>query len=322
MSSNLYQTLNEIVTRIRDKNLSDQENPLPDSDTAYKELLGDLVESSDRLYYFLRILNTAHYLFFIKIVEPDEAHGIRGIDGYVVAEQSVLEAAYEISARKLEKIYEVQFHQHKSTQSIIHEMFHELARYKNTPLGQALNVVVMLQQYQSVLREEADEYTEEAKYKKLVEQLPEITMSSEAGASASFLKSDDFSDEDESDAQDEQSDEDSNRRATDTPEYLEIENMDLSGKWGQAVENYGVQFLIRVHLRKNEYGEIKKLIKQHRIAREKDLRFLRDTLRKMEERIDPVHPHYRYRSEIAELRRMAQFKISQIFLARKELENH
>ncbi|GIX43157.1 MAG: hypothetical protein KatS3mg129_2890 [Leptospiraceae bacterium] len=96
--------------------------------------------------------------------------------------------------------------------------------------------------------------------------------------------------------------------------------MNLSGNWGKAVEKFGVQFLIRVHLRKFEFDILKKLLLQKRIAKEEDLIFLRDSLRKMEERSLFDKELKKYLNDIKELKRIAQIKINQFHLIRKKYE--
>ncbi len=312
----LASTLEEIVRRIRDCNLTNSDDPLPYSDSVYKLMMSDIIESADRLNYHLRVLSDAHYIFGLKITEDDEAHNMKGLTGYVVAEESVINVALDKSSKKLERLYEVEFRKLRSASAIIHELFPQMSKYKNTPIGQALNSTVMLQQYISVIKESAEEYTESFKEKRLNEILPELSRNT----TNLLISEDDFDEEDnlESNGGIAGTTEADTRRAIDMPEYLEIEKMDLSGKWGEAVSKYSVQFLLRIHMRKHEFHNIKILIKQHRVAREADLRFLRDSLKKIEDRMDLTSPEYRYRNEITDLRRLTQSKLNQIFIARKE----
>jgi hypothetical protein len=84
------------------------------------------------------------------------------------------------------------------------------------------------------------------------------------------------------------------RRATDTPSGAEAEQMDLSGDWGRAVNKFGVEFLLRIHFRKNEFNKIKYLVNTRRVAREADLLFVRDTVRTLQARaLDQQDPELR-----------------------------
>ncbi len=326
MAASLLPTLHELVNRIRSHSISDQDNPIPDSDSIYKELAGDLSENSDRLLFMLRILNEAHSIFILKLVEPDLTHNVKGLDGYVVAEEGILGTVLINRSHHLERIYEKQFKTYKGKSGIIRDLFPQIRQYKNTPIGKAMNEVVMLEQFLSLMKATPEQFTTEWKENKLNELLPEITgKKHESAVTTEYAEDMDVdAPATEVDAAGEtrevhQQVSGPPRRAIDMPEYLEIEEMNLSGKWGETVARYGVQFLVRIHLRKNEFAEVKKLIRMKRIAREKDLRYIRDTIRNMESRLDMLSPLYRYRQEIAELRRLAQFKLNQIIVARQTL---
>ena len=109
------------------------------------------------------------------------------------------------------------------------------------------------------------------------------------------------------------------RRAVDSSELTKLEEMNRSGKWGEAVDRFGVQFLVRVHLRKYEFKQVRQLIRAQRIAREEDLRFVRDTLRTMEQRFDVDPRLIEFRTDMTELRRMAQMRLNKIVMLKKEL---
>jgi hypothetical protein len=100
-------------------------------------------------------------------------------------------------------------------------------------------------------------------------------------------------------------------RAADSPEAATLRNVNLRGEWGRVVRMYGVQFIVRVHLRKHEFGLVTQLIREKRIAQEQDLRYIRDLVRTMESRatLDPVLKSHL--PSIAELRKAAQVSMIQ-----------
>lgn len=100
-------------------------------------------------------------------------------------------------------------------------------------------------------------------------------------------------------------------RAVDSPAAAALKQMNLRGEWGRVVRQYGVQFVVRVHLRKHEFDLVTQLIREKQIVQEPDLRYIRDTVRTMESRavVDPVLK--RYLPSIAELRKTAQFRMIQ-----------
>lgn len=107
-------------------------------------------------------------------------------------------------------------------------------------------------------------------------------------------------------------------RATDNAEFMKIQEMNRSGNWGKAVDKFGVQFLLRIHFRKYEFDKVRHLLKTRKIAREEDVRFIRDTLRLMEGRTH-IDPQLNYHlAKMADLRRMAQLRLNQIQLLKKK----
>lgn len=79
----------EIVRRIKKINLGDLNQPIPTSEILHKKHMHDLC-GEDLLEQYLEILKEAHYIFIIRIVDPNETSLPRGISGYVVTETSVV----------------------------------------------------------------------------------------------------------------------------------------------------------------------------------------------------------------------------------------
>ena len=301
--------LQDIVEHIRKVNKSKDGPRIPTSDELVRQLSAEYALEPDTIRYYLRVLSDAHYIITIHIVEADERLMIAGTNGYVVAEQSLLDEVRSYSYRILEQTYEAQFYRRKQATLIIREMMTDIKRYNNTPLGKTLNAALMLQQYESVIESHEGEFTDQWKSSRLAELVPGLHHDPNQAAMAPTLTGADdafIPAEGES------------HRAVDSELYRNLEKMDLSGSWGKAVNKYGVNFLLRIHLRKYEFDRIRKLIKQKKVARYEDLRFVRDSLRKMEDRKfdDPMLQYYQ--NDMTELRRLAQIKLNQITLARQQ----
>lgn len=324
MTEDIKAKLVSIVDRIREVNLTQDQDFIPLSDTIYKRLLSDIAESEDRLFYYLRILHEAHFLFRIHIIEADERLKVYGLDGFVVAEESVVQIVRDKSSMLLETIYEGEFRKKRSSSTIIHELILKIQQYRGTPMGKALNAVVMIQQFQQLMKEKPNEYQNDWRNTKLDEltrgMSKGVVQGKTEGESVDLGESeDDFGEGEVRDEPLEAEPSIVGRRAVDTESYLELEKMDLSGAWGGAVEKFGVNFLLRVHLRKHEFALLRKLIKQKRIAREKDLRFIRDTLRTLETRAEEEPGLMADLHEMKELRRMAQLRLNQIFIMKRDM---
>jgi len=250
--------------------------------------------------FYLRILSEAHYLFTIRLVEPDDRLLIHGLETYVSAEIPVLAKLKEVAYSELELAYEGQYYKRKQASQIVREMIGTARQFNNTPMGKSLNLSMMLQQYEQFMATRFVEFSETWKANKLQELLPEL-----ASEPRPVLNT----------ATDAQT---TARRAADSEHVARIEEMNRSGKWGEAVTKFGVEFLVRVHLRKYEFDRVRQLIKQHKIASEKDLRFVRDTIKIMEGRLEQDPTLRNHLDDMTELRRLAQLRMNQIILAKKE----
>lgn len=300
----LWEDLMMIVDRIRDANADPKKQLMPTSDMIYKRMMSDIVDSDTKLKFYLRSLTEAHFLFTLHVVESDERLNIAGVDSYLAAEVGVLAALREKAYRELETLYEGQFYKRKQALVIIREMVPEAKKYNNTPFGKSLNVAVMLQQFEHLLTMVFHEYTETWKKAKLRELIPELggVLDFESGTGGGI--SHDF---------------EPSKRAVDSDAVAKLETMDLTGKWGAAVERYGVEFLLRIHFRKYEFDRVKSLIKQKKIAKEKDLKYVRETIRMMlDTRLDEDTRLKFYEPLMHELLRLTQMRINQILIAKKE----
>lgn len=289
----------EIVQRLRSANEEGKRGSIPSSDTVYRQHLSDLVENEERMRFYLRILTEAHYIFTVHLVEPDERLLIHGLDAYIVCDVAIIMRLKEMAYNELELAYEGQYYRRKQGTMIVRELVGNARQFNNTPLGKALNLGMMLQQYEQFLANHFAEFTDAWKYQKLVSIFPDVLQEERdpAAGPAAVV-----------------------RRAADSEQARKIEEMDRTGKWGQAVQKFGVEFLVRIHLRKYEFDRVKQLIKQHKIASEKDLRFIRDTLRKMEGRLDADPTLKQHLETMTDLRRLAQLRMNQVILARREGE--
>ena len=359
-----HAVLMEIVKRVKEINQGDGKKPgvIPTSDDMYRKHLSDIVESKDKLEFYVRLLFESHYLLQITLVEADERLLVNGIHGYVVAEAGPIDSLIEFYDTQLETAYEQHFYRRRAVATIIRELLPQARTFNNTDLGRALNVSVMLHQFAQLLRAEYAEFTDMFKRRKLQEIMPDLVMGEEehaddedglgmAGTADSAADIDAVESAPEimpqeagADAIEVQAgipslgeeDPDSDaealgaapppepapitpaKRAVDTVLGRDVQQMDKSGRWGEAVNRYGVEFLVRIHLRKYEFEKLRWLIRSGRIVREQDLRFIRDSLRKMEGRFNEDPALNRYSKDMAEVKRAAQVRLNAIHQMKKQ----
>lgn len=363
------QLCSEILSRLRDYNANEKNSfRLMTSDDIYRKHMANLVKSSEQLDDYLQALSEAHYLFRLKIVEPDEQRKVPGVYAYLAAELPVIGKLRMWADSYLEGLYETQFYRRKQAMPILRELIPESRRFNSTELGRGLNVASMLLQYEKLIVEAFGEFTDGWKWKTLKsylltgalasdEDIAEFEAlgpgpqkrfgldankpipadspdqeNSESGAgdgsavSGLSIERPTLSSESAAGMAANQAappagefDLDPRRRAVDLAELDEIQAMDLSGGWGQAVKKYGVQFLVRVHLRKYEFDTLRSLIRGGRMSHENDLRYVRDAIRKMQGRLDEDPALRRFPKEMAELRRLAQVRLNRIYEVKRRL---
>ena len=312
------------VSQIETANREMGDNAIITSDELFRLQFKDQFASESVLRDGLKLLRDAHYLFIIHIIEADEHLKVPGVDGYVIAKADVIDALISEFSKRLERIYETQFQKRKGAAMIIRELMPVVKQYNRTPLGRELNVTIMLNQYRRLLNEMSAEYDENWKQNKLAQLLHSDHSFGGGGIQLheTFIDTDvteiqEF--DEESVTQQPATSASSIRRAIDTPEYKELSQMDMSGSWGKAVEKYGVTFLIRIHLRKLELKQVRQLVEQRRITREEDLRYLRDSLRVMEERFFLDRSMTHQIEPVRELKRLVQLRLNQFSILRKNV---
>ena len=378
------QNCSEILSRLRAFNADEKRAfRLMTSDDIYRKHMADLVRSSEQLDNLLQALSDAHYVFRLKVVEPDEQRRVPGVYAYLAAELPLIGKLRGWADKYLEAAYEQQFYRRKQAMPILRELIPESRKYNSTELGRGLNIASMLLQYEKLIVEAFGEFTDGWRWRRLKSALLESALISDDEIEAyearfgpepqkRFGQSEGVATNAESETQAAASDASEpevgglldgsvpsghaaelfdsendppgggramdapvvpgaahgsagtsggapRRRAVDEAELVQIQAMNLSGGWGVAVERYGVQFLIRIHLRKYEFDTLRSLIRGGRIAREEDLRFLRDSLRKMQGRLDADPTLKLFLKAMAEVRRLAPVRLNRIYEVKRRL---
>lgn len=280
----------ELAEMIRKENLESREK-IPTSDTHLRVWSSQLSRSEEDLRKLLTALRDSHYIFIVSIVAPDPNLFVYGEDAYVFAEPFILNELKRHSEETLEKLYEASNYKRKSAFQITRELFPKIKEFNNTPLGRSINLSVMLEEFQRMLTAQSYEYTDQWRRTKLQEIFKDEVIASEELANAAIK------------------DYDPTKRAVDQlKEQTPKEKVDQN--WVKAKENFSTEFLLRVHFRKYEFDVVKKLIQSGKLKDEKDIKYVRDTLQLMENRMDQDNLLKRYATEMVELRRYAQAKLN------------
>ncbi|XDD41886.1 hypothetical protein AB3N58_11325 [Leptospira sp. WS60.C2] len=283
----------DLADIIRKENVESREK-IPTSDTHLRIWSSQLARSEEDIRKLLTALRDSHYIFIVTIVSPDPNLFVYGEDAYVYAEPFILNELKKHSEETLEKQYEASNYKRKSAFQITRELFPKIKEFNNTPLGRAINLSVMLEEFQRMLTAQSYEYTDQWRRNKLQEIFKdEVLVAEELANSANFR------------------DNDATKRAVDQlKEQTPKEKIDSN--WVKAKENFSTEFLLRVHFRKYEFDIVKKLIQSGKLKEEKDIKYVRDTIQLMESRMEQDNLLRRYANEMIELRRYAQAKLNMI----------
>ncbi|MDX1957147.1 MAG: hypothetical protein SFU98_01170 [Leptospiraceae bacterium] len=271
----------EIANFIKEENLKGKER-IPASDTFVRKMVNYFDKPVDEILFYLDQLRETHYIFTFSLVQPDPSIFVQGVDGYIYAEQSILNELKHYSENKLGQVYESNFYKKKTGFQILREMLPRMKEYNNTPFGRALAEAKYIEEYVKIVSANAFEYTDSWKKEKLFK----------------LYRDDEI-------------------KVDSTEEENELNNAKSrepipNTKWGRAVHQFSTEFLLRIHLRKYEFEVIRKLISTGKIGELDHIVFIRDSIIQLEKMHD-TDPILKYHKEkMIELRRVCQGKINHI----------
>jgi len=280
----------ELAELIKKENLEGKDR-IPTSDTFIRIWSSNLGRNEEDIRKILTSLRESHFIFVVNIVAPDPNLFVYGEEAYIFTELEILNELKRAAEENLERLYESSNYKRKSAFQISRELFPKIKEYNNTPLGRAINVVVMLEEYTRILLSSSFEYTDQWRLNKIQDiYSDEIGATMEESVPAPTATDP--------------------KRAVDSIKEGTKEKIDPS--WSKATQNFSVEFLLRVHFRKYEFDIIKKLIQTGKIRDEKELKYIRDTLLLMETRTDVDRLLKRYIEDMVELRRYCQAKLNML----------
>jgi hypothetical protein len=286
MATSHIRTLQDIANQIKEENQKGKDR-IPSSETFIKKMMTQHSKSSEEIFAYLEQLRELHFIFVISLVQPDADLYLQAINGYVYADPIILNEVKHQSEQKLVAAYENTLYKRKSAFQITRELFTKVKEFNNTPLGIALNETVMIEEYIRIISANAFEYSDSWRKEKLYKLFKD-----ESGVT-SF---DEFSETEES----------SGNANPEKHRYVDPGN----SKWSKAVNQFSIEFLVKIHFRKYEFDIVKKLINTSKITMIEDLMFVRNTLKDLEKNLDKDTILKYHLDKIIELRRIAQGKIN------------
>lgn len=281
MASSLKQ-IQELAYFIKEENVRGRER-IPTSDTVIKKFASQFDKTPEEILKYMEQLKETHFIFSFAVVVEDPALFVQPVYAYVFSDQNIVTDLKHISEMKLASMYENMFYKKKSGVQAAKDLMQRIKDFNNTDIGRVIYEVNYLNEYLRIIQTNAFEYTDSWKKEKLLK-----LYRSEADASNSQNSALDLIGK------------------SDLNSKKELVN----SKWGRAVHQFSVQFLIRIHFRKYEFDIVRKLLMTGKVTELEDFVYIRDTVKELE-KMNNGDPILKYHSDkLLELRRIAQAKIN------------
>ncbi|MBN2159945.1 MAG: hypothetical protein JW807_11165 [Spirochaetes bacterium] len=291
----LEQLLNTIYADIRKRNTGRGLQAIPCSD----EFFGTIAKSYSLVPFaipkLIKILVDSHKIFSFKLADADRKQRTARIDGFVVTEGPIIKSLLDFLNDELVRAYSQEFSAKYSVERIIKEILPKLDAYNNTHLGRTTNIVISLMGFQSTLERNIMQYGQKWQEKQMREEIeksdPISSFIDSKGAMTASVK-------------DEESYDDSHRRATDTQKYEELKKYMSKNSIGKTINVYGVEFYTRVCFREYQFLLVQKLIEDGHIHKREDLNDVKTLLRKTRSNSDQDTNLQKYAHDINDLEKL------------------
>jgi hypothetical protein len=281
MASTLKQ-IQEIAYYIKEENLRGRER-IPTSEVIIKKFASQYEKTPEEIFKYLEQLKETHFIFSFTVVVEDPALFVQPVYAYVFSDQTIVGDLKHISEMKLASMYENMFYKKKSGMQAAKDLMQRIKDFNNTDIGRVIYEVNYLNEYHRIIQTNAFEYTESWKKEKLLKLYRAEAEASNNQNSAMDLLG-----------------------KSDTGTKKEM----INSKWGRAVHQFSVKFLIRIHFRKYEFDVVRKLLMTSKITELDDFIYIRNTVKELE-KMNNGDPILKYHSDkLLELRRIAQAKIN------------
>jgi hypothetical protein len=313
---NLTQKLVEdIFLAISRENTELSVQAIPHSDTFLKQVQSEMGVSPESARLAIKLLADSHKIFVMEIVADDSRHNIDRVEGFIIAELDTVVALKGYFQDILCKIYEKQFHKYLMVHQVIKEVFPIIKSFNNTELGQMTNKTMMLMEYERLLEKKPYEYSADWKENTLHElaqregftyvpsdgvvlnkqgqqsEDPSVELSSFVSNTGSFSAGGSFA------------------RAVDSPAYKEFSEKRDRYPLQRILNIYGLDFFVKVYLRKYEFHYLKKIIEDRQITRKNDLLLIKSMIDTTKSHMFNDQELEKYKEEIFALERAVSHAI-------------
>jgi len=282
----LEKMVDEVFNAIHRSNQENGMDSIPHTESLIKDLYATHGIDSEMFHRIIGILKEAHKIFVIEIAKEDRERKMHQVQGYVDADLTTIRRLKAFYQEALIEMYEEDTHTRQLYHQIIKQIFPRINIISNTPLGQIANKAIMLDEFEKLLHADMREYTEDWKLRKLkevIEREDRIIAESHRKQVSETPGSKPVP-ESRKDT----------RRAVDSDRYEEFKKASEHESAQHVLGIFGVEFFLRVNLRKYNFAYVSEMVTNRTIDRKNDLLILKYMVRKIKDNIkgDPSLADY------------------------------
>ncbi len=261
--------IEDIYQRIKQVNEKIDLDSIPHSDGFAREILGSFGIEKHDAAQIIRILKEAHKIFTIEITKEEK--DIKRVEGYVACDLKVIRSLKNFFQAVLMEEYQKQNRARLLVHQIAKDIYNRPHVYKNTMIGQIANKAIMLEEYEKMMEQHFEEFTEEWTSRKL----RDLLLRAEVKLAEKSIQDDVRRHKDRGDSGE------GAVRAVDTELYREFSSATAKFSLSKVIEIYGIEFFFRVNLRKYNFDLLKQVLDSGQIDSRSDLTNLKNMLQRV-----------------------------------------
>lgn len=277
----LHSVIIEIFNAIVKGNMKENRDAIPHSDIFSKEITTRIGIDDLMFENIIILLRDAHKIFVFEISKEDKNRNVTHVQGYVDADMTTIRRLKLVFQDLLVGLYEEEYGRKTMAGQAIAELFPKINTIANTPLGYIANKAIMLDEYERLLEKKFNDYTEDTK-ELLLEDL--INERKDLFQKDITKVNEQLKAKEEEKKQAKKAPRNKNqRRAVDSHEAASFDDNKKDLPVSKLISIYGIDFFLRVHLRRYEFDLIKSTVEQGHLRRPDELKKLKTFLTKIKQ---------------------------------------
>jgi len=277
----LHTLIDDIFNAIVKGNMKDNRDAIPHSDTFSKEITTRTGIDDLMFENLIILLRDAHKIFVFEISKEDKDRNIDHVQGYVDADMTTIRRLKLVFQDLLVGLYEEEYGKKTMAGQAIAELFPRINTIANTPLGSVANKAIMLDEYERLLEKKFNDYTEDTKellLEELVNERKDLFQKEIIKVNEEQKIKEEKKKASKKDPRSR-----NQRRAVDTDKAVSFDDNRKDLPVEKLISIYGIDFFLRVHLRRYEFDLVKNTVEQGHLRRPDELKKLKTYLTKLKQ---------------------------------------